>query len=147
MVYEVLTIWPGGEYVHLRAEKLHEAALKYNRFKHREINVRMRVDGRLLTIREADELCGEKWGLARDLYDDRPKTYVRGHVAQKQSGMRKPIAEMNAEGRILRIFPSMTCMAKVLGITPGTVAMWVRSGDIRATGCKYAVHDGEETHG
>lgn len=60
-VYELVSIWPGGEYVHMRSEALPPVAARYNRCKARETYVRIRLDGRLLTIREADELCGEKW--------------------------------------------------------------------------------------
>lgn len=59
-VYELVSIWPGGEYVHMRSEALPPVAARYNRCKARETYVRIRLDGRLLTIREADELCGEK---------------------------------------------------------------------------------------
>jgi len=35
-VYELVSIWPGGEYVHMRSEALPPVAARYNRCKARE---------------------------------------------------------------------------------------------------------------
>lgn len=52
--------------------------------------------------------------------------------------------ERDAAGHVLRIFESINDMAISLNTSTATAGLWIRHGDIRATGCKYAVCEGEE---
>lgn len=94
MLYEMLTIWPGGEYVHFSTEDKKAIAARYNRCRAQDVAVRIRRDGYLLTIREADELCGQAW--------ERMPEYKRPQVIRhkKTGGLppakRKPVAEMDS---------------------------------------------------
>lgn len=140
-VYELVSIWPGGEYVHMRSEELPPVAARYNRCKARETYVRIRLDGRLLTIREADELCGEKWQLASGLpMAQKARTYTSLPITRKKRRDKaKRVAELDKDGHVLRIFESINDMALALNTSTATAGLWIRQGDIRATGCKYAV--------
>ena len=145
-VYELVSIWPGGEYVHMRSEALPPVAARYNRCKARETYVRIRLDGRLLTIREADELCGEKWQIASGLpIGQKARTYTSLPITRnKRRDRAKRVAELDAAGHVLRVFESINDMAISLNTSTATAGLWIRQGDIRATGCKYAVCEGEE---
>lgn len=145
MLYEMLTIWSGGEYVHLATEDKQALAARYNRSRMRETYVRIRLDGRLLTIREADELCGEKWQIASGLpMAQKARAYTSLPITRKKRRDRaKRVAEMDKDGHVLRIFESINDMAISLNTSTAT-GLWIRQGDIRATGCRYAVCEGEE---
>ena len=138
-IYELLTIWPGGEYVHMRTEDLHVISARYNRCRAQDVAIRIRKDGTILTIGEADELCGDPWGLVPEY--KRPKVRsARPAVAVKAPPKkRKSVAEMDADGRIVRKFHSICGMAEALNIGNNTAGAWVRSGGIQATGFQYAV--------
>lgn len=87
----------------------------------------------------ADELCGDPWGLVPEY--KRPKVRsARPAVAVKAPPKkRKSVAEMDADGRIVRKFHSICGMAEALNIGNNTAGAWVRSGGIQATGFQYAV--------
>ena len=148
-VYELVSIWPGGEYVHMRREELPPVAARYNRCRVRETYVRIRLDGRLLTIGEADELCGEKWQLASGLpIGQKARTYASLPITcKKRRDRAKRVAELDEDGHVLRIFESINAMALALNTSTATAGLWIRQGDIRATGCRYAVCEGKESHG
>lgn len=135
MLYEMLTIWPGGEYVHFFTEDKKAIAARYNRCRAQDMPMRIRVDGRLLTIREADELCGQAW--------ERMPEYKRPQVIRhkKTGGLppakRKPVAEMDSSGAVLRRFCSIEEMAAQLNINRSTARKWVEAGNLRITGCRY----------
>ena len=140
MLYEMLTIWPGGEYVHLATEDKQILAARYNRCRAQDMPMRIRVDGRLLTIRRADELCGQAW--------ERMPEYKRPQVIRhkKTGGLppakRKPVAEMDSSGAVLRRFCSIEEMAAQLNIGRATARKWVKAGNWRITGCRYVFSDG-----
>ena len=146
MLYEMLTIWPGGEYVHLATEDKQALAARYNRCRAQDVAVRIRRDGYLLTIREADELCGEKWQLASGLpMAQKARAYTSLPITRKKRRDRaKRVAELDAAGHVLRVFESINDMAASLNTSTATAGLWIRQGDIRATGCRYAVCVGEE---
>lgn len=146
MLYEMLTIWPGGEYVHLATEDKQALAARYNRCRAQDVAVRIRRDGYLLTIREADELCGEKWQLASGLpMAQKARAYTSLPITRKKRRDRaKRVAELDAAGHVLRVFESINDMAISLNTSTATAGLWIRQGDIRATGCRYAVCVGEE---
>lgn len=148
-IYELLTIWPGGEYVHMRTEDLHVISARYNRCRAQDVAIRIRKDGTILTIREADELCGEKWQLASGLpMAQKARTYASLPITcKKRRDRAKRVAELDAAGHVLRVFESINAMALALNTSAATAGLWIRQGDIRATGCKYAVCEGEESHG
>lgn len=134
MLYEMLTIWPGGEYVHFSTEDKKAIAARYNRCRAQDVAVRIRRDGYLLTIREADELCGEKWPIVPQVVKRKNKECSE----KKETNIkRKPVAEIDEDGTILRIFPSVEKMAEEIGICWSMAGVWARSGRIRTTGCKY----------
>lgn len=133
-VYELVSIWPGGEYVHMRSEALPPVAARYNRCKARETYVRIRLDGRLLTIREADELCGEKWPVVEQLVKRRKPQYS---YQKKPNVKAKAVAEISEDGEILRVFQSAEKMADAIGICWSAASEWARSGKMRETGCIY----------
>lgn len=149
MLYEMLTIWPGGEYVHFSTEDKKAIAARYNRCRAQDVAVRIRRDGYLLTIREADELCGEKWQLASGLpMAQKARVYTSLPITRKKRRDRaKRVAELDAAGHVLRVFESINDMAASLNTSTATAGLWIWQGDIRATGCKYAVCEGEEDHG
>ena len=146
MLYEMLTIWPGGEYVHFSTEDKKALAARYNRCRAQDVAVRIRRDGYLLTIREADELCGEKWQLASGLpMAQKARAYTSLPITRKKRRDRaKRVAELDAAGHVLRVFESINDMAISLNTSTATAGLWIRQGDIRATGCRYAVCVGEE---
>lgn len=135
MPYEMLTIWPGGEYVHFSTEDKKAIAARYNRCRAQDVAVRIRRDGYLLTIREADELCGQAW--------ERMPEYKRPQVIRhkKTDGLppakRKPVAEMDSSGAVLRRFCSIEEMAAQLNINRSTARKGVEAGNLRITGCRY----------
>lgn len=135
MLYEMLTIWPGGEYVHLVTEDKQALAARYNRCRAQDMPMRIRAAGRILTIRQADELCGQAW--------ERMPEYKRPQVARlkKTGGLppakRKPVVEMDGSGAVLRRFRSIEDMAAQLNINRSTAQKWVKAGNWRATGCRY----------
>ena len=149
MLYEMLTIWPGGEYVHFSTEDKKAIAARYNRCRAQDAAVRIRRDGYLLTIREADELCGEKWQLASGLpMAQKARAYTSLPITRKKRRDRaKRVAELDKDGHVLRVFESINDMAISLNTSTATAGLWIRQGDIRATGCRYAVCEGEEGHG
>lgn len=132
-VYELVSIWPGGEYVHMRSEALPPVAARYNRCKARETYVRIRLDGRLLTIREADELCGEKWQIVPHVVRRKKRVYG----GPKPNIKRKAVAEIDKNGNIVRVFESAEKMADAIGICWSSAGVWARSGTVRGTGCSY----------
>lgn len=132
-VYELVSIWPGGEYVHMRSEALPPVAARYNRCKARETYVRIRLDGRLLTIREADELCGEKWQIVPHVVRRKKRVYG----GPKPNIKRKAGAEIDKNGNIVRVFESAEKMADAIGICWSSAGVWARSGTVRGTGCSY----------
>lgn len=133
-VYELLTIWPGGEYVHFSTENKKAICEKYNRCREQEVPIRIRENGRILTIREADEMCGEKWQIVPQVVKRKNKECFE----KKETNIkRKPVAEIDEDGTILRIFPSVEKMADEIGICWSMAGVWARSGRIRTTGCKY----------
>ncbi len=103
MLYELLTIWPGGEYVHFSTEDKKAIAARYNRCRAQDVAVRIRRDGYLLTIREADELCGEKWPIVPQVVKRKKRVYGQKQIPNIK---RKAVAEIDVDGTILRIFPS-----------------------------------------
>lgn len=115
-VYELVSIWPGGEYVHMRSEALPPVAARYNRCKARETYVRIRLDGRLLTIREADELCGEKWPIVPHVVRRKKRVYG----GPKPNIKRKAVAEIDQNGNIVRVFESAEKMADARGMEKRT---------------------------
>lgn len=141
-LYEVVTIWPGGEYVHISSSRLAQAAAKYNRCRTNEVCARIRKDGRILTIREADELCGGKWDIAFDVVRAAKKPSIEKQ--KKNNYHRKKVAEINEKGEILRIFESMKDAAQDLEIGANTIRKWVRCGQIQSTGNRYAICEVEE---
>lgn len=134
MVYELLTIWPGGEYVHFSTENKNAICEKYNRCREQEIPIRIREDGRILTIREADEMCGEKWPIVPQVVKRKKRVYGYQKISNIK---RKAVAEIDEDGTILRIFPSAEKMADEIGICWSAASGWARSGKIRETGCRY----------
>ena len=133
-VYELLTIWPGGEYVHMRTEDLHVISARYNRCRAQDVAIRIRKDGTILTIREADEMCGEKWPIVPQVVKRKKRVYGQKQIPNIK---RKAVAEIDVDGTILRIFPSAEKMADEIGICWSAASGWARSGKIRETGCIY----------
>lgn len=135
MLYELLTIWPGGEYVHLATEDKQALAARYNRCRAQDMPMRIRAAGRILTIRQADELCGQAW--------ERMPEYKRPQVTRlkKAGGLppakRKPVVELDGSGAVLRRFRSIEEMAAQLNINRSTARKWVEAGNLRITGCRY----------
>lgn len=132
--YELLTIWPGGEHVHLVTEDKNVLAAKYNYGRETEMSLRVRTDGRILTIREADELCGEKWPIVPQVVKRKKRVYGQKQIPNIK---RKAVAEIDVDGTILRTFPSAEKMADAIGICWSAASEWARSGKIRETGCIY----------
>ena len=133
-VYELLTIWPGGEYVHFSTENKNAICEKYNRCREQEIPMRIRENGRILTIREADEMCGEKWPIVPQVVKRKKRVYGQKQIPNIK---RKAVAEIDEDGTILRTFPSAEKMADAIGICWSAASEWARSGKMRETGCIY----------
>lgn len=131
--YELLTIWPGGEHVHLVTEDKNVLAAKYNYGRETEMSLRVRTDGRILTIREADELCGEKWPIVPHVVRRKKRVYG----GPKPNVKRKAVAEIDQDGNIVRVFESAEKMADAIGICWSSAGVWARSGTVRGTGCSY----------
>ena len=133
-VYELLTIWPGGEYIHFSTKNKKDICKKYNRCREQTVPIRIRENGRILTIREADELCGEKWTVVEQLVKRRKPQYS---YQKKPNVKAKAVAEISEDGEILRVFPSAEKMADAIGICWSSASEWARSGKMRETGCIY----------
>lgn len=140
MLYEMLTIWPGGEYVHLATEDRQVIAARYNRCRAQDMPMRIRVDGRLLTIRRADELCGQAWEMMPEY--KRPQVIRHKKTGGLPPAKRKPVAEIDGHGAVLRVFCSVEEMAAQLNITRNTARKWVKAGTLRITGCRYVFSAG-----
>lgn len=134
MVYELLTIWPGGEYVHFSTENKKAICEKYNRCREQEVPIRIRENGRILTIREADEMCGEKWPIVPQVVKRKKRVYGYQKIPNVK---RKAVAEIDEDGTVLRVFPSVEKMGDEIGICWYAAGEWARSGKIRETGCRY----------
>lgn len=132
-MYELLTIWPGGEYVHFSTENKKAICEKYNRCREQEVPIRIRENGRILTIREADELCGEKWPIVPHVVRRKKRVYG----GPKPNVKRKAVAEIDQDGNIVRVFESAEKMADAIGICWSSAGVWARSGTVRGTGCSY----------
>lgn len=132
-IYELLTIWPGGEYVHMRTEDLHVISARYNRCRAQDVAIRIRKDGTILPIREADELCGEKWPIVPHVVRRKKRVYG----GPKPNIKRKAVAEIDQNGNIVRVFESAEKMADAIGICWSSAGVWARSGTVRGTGCSY----------
>lgn len=64
-MYELLTIWPGGEYVHFSTENKKEICEKYNRCREQEVPIRIRENGIILTMQTGTQYttltCAFRW--------------------------------------------------------------------------------------
>ena len=87
-----------------------------------------------MTIREADELCGEKWPVVEQLVKRRKPQYS---YQKKPNVKAKAVAEISEDGEILRVFQSAEKMADAIGICWSSASEWARSGKMRETGCIY----------
>ena len=85
---------------------------------------------------------GCEWGFSRDAVN-RILDSVGASVEHFTPGQEVWIAELDKDGHVLRIFESINDMAASLNTSTATAGLWIRQGDIRATGCKYAVCEGE----
>lgn len=145
--YELCSMSAGEVWVLLVSNRPQEIKQRYLRNCKKQY-LRIRVDGRILTIREADEFCGCKWGLAHDL-----KKQARLHVTVSKCGVVPKshpraggiaVEQLDRDGNVIGRFASMADAAEANHIQPCTVQRRCKNKPGRIDGMFFRYADGKQ---
>lgn len=122
--YELITIHAGKITVLLESETKQPVVKAYLETYRRQYN-RIRIEGEVLTIREADEFCGMKWqGLSMDWKAPVRKVKKERYIRQKYKG--RAVELLDDDGQVVAKYESITQAAEDLDTTRLMIGRWAR---------------------
>lgn len=124
MLYELLTISCGVETVILSTTDKKTVRRIYQRAGGQGC-LRLRVDGQMLTIREADKFCGQNWPICHDVRKSRRCGSVSAWGVPYKHGVHaasnRKAVEMVIDGQVVERYDSIADAAEDNHLSVGTV--------------------------